>query len=368
MTTIKNDGRPLPTSSTSPVSNTQSQAAHAPAQPVPANSGWGPRGAPAAAPKSEGFRPPNLSGAPAPRASAPVSTQPVALSPEQKGQVAVKKGTCPFIGTAVATGSLPVRNSADKPLGSVQDVVALGNTGGGDLGKVLELFAQGNHGYMPGGDGRLDQPVPQGTFSLDLPGSQGSHPGHSGILQGNPLMPSSGRFSDDDFNRLLSKAKDGYIKRSDVGKFIAENCIKDPNSKVAGLNVAGKLATDVAQVAAKAPGALLEKIENKLTGKTGDTAQRAELRALTKTLGEDNLSGSAGEFGLLFAFLANKPGAKTVDGEPAISVQDLNAMFKDKQFPPGWETWPKNASDWVKSTTALTASAAAEYARLKLEH
>jgi hypothetical protein len=48
-------------------------------------------------------------------------------------------------------------------------------------------------------------------------------------------------------------------------------------------------------------------------------------------------------------------------------VQDLNSMFKDKQFPAGWETWPKNSSDWVASTTALTASAAAEYARLKLE-
>jgi len=365
MATIKNDGLrpPAPLRATSTPSAPATPAAPA----APANTGWSVKAGGAPAPRSPDFRAPNLSGAPAARPSAPVTTQPVALSPEQRGQVAVKKGTCPFIGTAVATGSLPVRNSADKPLASIDDVVKLGNSGGGDLGNVLKLFATGNHAFMAGQDGRLDQPVPPGSFSLDLPGSQGSHPGHSGILQGNPLMPNSGRFSDEDYARLMSHAKDGYLTRSEVGKFIAENMMKDPSSKVIGLNVTRRLAGDVANVAEKGAGALLEKIDDKLTGKTDGTRQREAVEALTKTLGEDNLSGSAGEFGLMFAFLAHAPDSKTIGGEPAISVDDVNLMFKDKQFPPGWESWPKNSSDWVASTTALTASAGAEFLKLQAQ-
>ena len=55
---------------------------------------------------------------------------------------------------------------------------------------------------------------------------------------------------------------------------------------------------------------------------------------LTKLLGDDNLVGSAGEFGLLFAFLANTPDAHEEDGEPTISVTDLETMFVQKSFRP----------------------------------
>ena len=43
-----------------------------------------------------------------------------------------------------------------------------------------------DHALMRGDDGKLSKKVPNGLFSLELPGSQGSHPGHSGILQGDP--------------------------------------------------------------------------------------------------------------------------------------------------------------------------------------
>jgi hypothetical protein len=45
----------------------------------------------------------------------------------------------------------------------------------------------------------------------------------------------------------------------------------------------------------------------------------------TKLLGEDNLVGSSGEFGLLFAFLINKPGGSDIDGEPALSLMTRRA-------------------------------------------
>ena len=42
-------------------------------------------------------------------------------------------------------------------------------------------------------------------------------------------------------------------------------------------------------------------------------ADRAVQQKLTKLTGEDNLVGSSGEFGLLFAFLANSPRTQMLD-------------------------------------------------------
>jgi hypothetical protein len=85
---------------------------------------------------------------------------------------------------------------------------------------------------------------------------------------------------------------------------------------------------------------------------------------LTKLLGEDNLVGSAGEFGLLFAFLRHSPRTKEIDGEAALSLDDVKGMFIDKRLPDGWETWKKSAFDWINFTTKLLISAHAEYVRL----
>jgi hypothetical protein len=290
--------------------------------------------------------------------------QVIALSDADKSLIVEKKATCPFIGSAIAQGDLAVRNEVHDPLASIEDVRLLGNSGGGDLGDFLVLFAAGNHAFMRGDSGKLDKSAPDGLFSLEFPGSQGSHPGHSGILQGDPETLDSGRFREADFARLLSRAKDGLIKRSDVGRFIAENLINDPRSKVADLNTAELLAGDVLNLAETAGAALVNKLFG--SGKGGDaTTHRDVEEKLTKLGGENNLVGSAGEFGLLFAFLANKPGARKIDGEPAVEVQDLKTMFIDKRLPKGWETWKKFRVDWVRDTTGLLVSAAKEYHKLK---
>src|SRR5215469_15989622 len=134
------------------------------------------------------------------------------LSATFLSEIVEKKVTCPFVGTAVATGNLPVRNEATNPLASIEDVRRLGNTGGGDLGDLLVLFDAGNHAFMRGASGRLDQTFPDGLFSLELPGSQGSHPGHGGILQWDPEQLSSGRLDEAAFARLILRAKDGFVK------------------------------------------------------------------------------------------------------------------------------------------------------------
>ena len=287
----------------------------------------------------------------------------VELNGDEKALLVERKATCPFIGSAVSQGNLVIRNNAENPLASIEDVRRLGNTGGGDLGDLLALFASGNHAFMRGDSGNLDNSVPSGLFSLEFPCSQGSHPGHSGILQGDPKVLDSGRLSEADFARLTSRATDGWIKRSDVGRFIAENLLNDAKSKVFGKNTAALLASDLVNFVETTGLGLMSKLFG--SDKEASTAHRDMEEKLTRLLGEDNLVGSAGEFGLLFALLANKPGTREVEGESAVAVQDLKAMFVDKHLPDGWETWKKSRIDWVRNTTGLLISAGKEYRTLK---
>jgi hypothetical protein len=290
----------------------------------------------------------------------------VALNEEERASIVNRKAACPFIGSAVAEGLLTVRNDANDPLASIEDVRRLGNTGGGDLGDVLVLFASGNHKFMRGGNGKLSSPAPDGLFSLEFPGSQGSHPGHSRILQEDPAALDSGRLSEPDFERLTGRAKDGWIKRSDVGRFIAENLDRDKNSKVLSLHTAELLIGDFFDLLGTVSSSLLGSIFHH--GEGGHATHRDVKQKFTKLTGEDNLAGSAGEFGLLFAFLAHRPGAKEMEdslGEPAVMVDDLKAMFVEKRLPDGWETWKKTRADWVHNTLALSKSARAEYKILK---
>ncbi|HKV91766.1 MAG TPA: hypothetical protein VJW20_04370 [Candidatus Angelobacter sp.] len=280
------------------------------------------------------------------------------LDPEGLRQIVEKKATCPFVGSAVAMQRLPVRYRADNPLASIEDVRALGNSGGGDLGDVLAIFASGNHNFMLGADGQLDRKAPQGLFSLEFPGSQGSHPGHSGILQADPRQLGSGRFSQADFQRLAGRVREGFITRSDVAKFIAENLHRDQNSKVFGTAVLKALGHDLAHFVESLGPFLLAEVHR--AGPLSD-AHRSLEEKFTKLTGEDNLAGSCGEFGLLFAFLANRPGAREIDGEPVLLLEDLQLMFVEKRIPEGWESWKKTRIDWLTNSTALMISAGKAY-------
>jgi hypothetical protein len=281
----------------------------------------------------------------------------LSLSGEELRAIVEKKATCPFIGTAVAMGLLPVCHEPANPLASIEVVRRLGNTGGGDLGEILVFFATGNHALMRGRDGRLSEIVPIGRFSLEFPGSQGSHPGHSGILEGDPATLDSGRLSLPDYERLVIRATNGLIKRSDVGRFIADNLRRDPKSKVFGASVAELLARDLEHFVKAAGLDLLEKLH----GASEESLSRDLEQKLTKLTGEDNLVGSCGEFGLLFAFLANSPHTQKVDGEPALSLEDVESMFVHKRFPEGWDRWKKTRSDWVTHTMTLMVSAGKAY-------
>jgi hypothetical protein len=285
------------------------------------------------------------------------------LDPELRDRMVETKVTCPFLGSLVHQELLSVRGATDNPLADIEDVRRLGNEGGGDLGDLLAFFAAGNHGLMRNNSGSaLDTPVPAGMFSLELPGSQGSHPGHSGILQGNPTILSSGRLSREDFDRLATLAANGFLRRSDVGKFIAQNLKRDPNSKVASANVAELMARDLAGVVEALSSSVASKIFS--SGSAVDDNHRLLEQRLTKLMGENNLVGSAGEFGLLYALLARDPNTREVEGEPALSLDRVRGMFVQKQLPDGWQAWKKSRVDWVVHTTALLLSAGKEYVQL----
>jgi hypothetical protein len=290
-------------------------------------------------------------------------TDPITLSDEEKARIVNQKATCPFIASAVSQGHLPVQNDATNPLAKIDDVRELGNTGGGDLGDFLVHFATGNHARMRGASGKLDTKTPNGFFSLEFPGSQGSHPGHSGILQGDPTVLDSGRLSEADFARLIGPQQNGLIKRSDVAHFIAENVIRDPQSKVLSTDTIKLLGQDLLMFV----GSKASKVFGKFFGSEEEKIARHRdmEEKLTKLGADDNLMGSAGEFGLLFAFFVNKPGAVEVSDEPTLAVEDLRSMFVEKRLPAGWDTWEKSRSDWVRNTLALAFEAARQYQKLK---
>jgi hypothetical protein len=285
------------------------------------------------------------------------------LDAQTMARMVETKVTCPFLGSVATQELLSIRGSAKNPLAAIEDVRRLGNEGGGDLGDLLAFFATGNHALMRSDTGdALDEPAPAGLFSLELPGSQGSHPGHSGILQGDPRKLASGRLSKEDFARLVGFAKGNFLKRSDVGRFIAENLTRDASAKVTGHSVAELLAHDLGAFVEAVGPALISRLMH--STEQAAKAHQALEQKLTKLLGEDNLVGSAGEFGLLFAFLAPGPDTKSIDGEPALFVDNVEAMFVHKRLPNGWETWKKSRADWVVHTTWLVLSADKEYRRL----
>ena len=208
------------------------------------------------------------------------------------------------------------------------------------------LFARGNHSRWVVPAEGVDSFVPSGMFSLQFGGSQGAHAGHSGILLRNPDEVGRGRLDQAQFDRLAGHADpDGRLSIDSIGDFIADNLKRDSNAQVLP---AWQLIKDIAR--------LLKEFKDVALG--GDESERTEaFEALTKLLGEDHLAGSAGEWGLLFAFLKNSPNSDDDD----IALSDVEAMFVDKRFPAGWETWKKSALSWIKVTLRLTKDASFAY-------
>ena len=104
------------------------------------------------------------------------------------------------------------------------------------------------------------------------------------------------------------------------------------------------MASDFVEFVETAGSALLTKL----------TTHRDVEEKLTKLLGHDDLVGSAGEFGLLFAFLANEAPAPRKSMVSLRSPSRRRGVFVDKRLPDGWETWKKSRIDWVRETPPVS--------------
>jgi hypothetical protein len=244
----------------------------------------------------------------------------------------------------VKQGAVTVGGTVDHPLGATSDAIALGNAGGGDLGLVLEFFAGINHNAVVGASGATSTPVLPHTFALWFPGSHGAHPGHSGILMGDPRDPRSGRFASDRLADLetnyTTQYPDGkrYISLDQIGAFIAKNVKADPKSR--GVNLAGatSLAAQITKLTARAA--------------LGDPNLLQDVLHLFVT--SDDLVNSSGEFGLLFTRFSD---ATDASGNPLVSTDVVDALFVDGRFPDGWDRKPARALDWVVNTLKITQHA-----------
>lgn len=292
----------------------------------------------------------------------------LALAPPARQALVEQKATCPFLGAAIWTRNLVVRGVSANPLARIADVAALGDAGGGDLGSVvLTVFAKGNHGRMhgvardasgavkrgPNGEvlltRGLDVKTAETHFSLDLPPSQGSHPGHSGILQSGPTGAYVGRFDRGNYERLAGRAVDGagrrpgepgfegpkFVQRSALGAFVWENVSRDPDSVYLGHGLGGAALADLAAL-----------------------RRSPDVEHLVALSGTDNLVGASGELGLLMTVLEHE---RPIGGEPAVALSDVEAMFVRHELPADWAARPKRSVKWVTHTMAILA--AAEHAR-----
>ncbi len=261
--------------------------------------------------------------------------------------VARQRATCPFIGSLVAQGLLPVSGSSSNPLASLSDIQRLGNTpdAKGHFGELLAMFATGNHAFY-----RNRSAVPAGTFSLDFPYSQGSHAGDSDILQRELSSPS---FSAGDFQHMASFATDGKLSRTAVGKFIASNVKADPRSTfLTHGSVTGSF---------RAARDLFFRIVASWFKSSDPQAGRRVASALTRLLAVDNLAGSSGEFALFFSLVQHRTDGR--DGS-VLYVDELLNAFQNKVLPNGWQNWAKSRVDWAENTADILFHAYSAFARL----
>jgi hypothetical protein len=311
--------------------------------------------------------------------TAAISENRLELTDDQRRELVSKKATCPFVGTALALKKIAVYGSLLAPFVGIADgpgnVLAVGNTGGGDIGEGFRVVARANHHLSPTGE-----EAPNGMFSLDFPASRGAHAAHSFILMGNPRSQTSGRLSAENLERLINLKSEGghaerapngslVVRRSELGRFVARNVACDPNavtSATTPFTRATLLGVDLADFERRVFNVLALKLDS------GDKSVEVSsaLEDLVQIAVGNQLIASVSEFSLLMMFLG--PSTETVtmpDGEPALSVSDITAMFAGEKrdgtydpltrhFPANWETTPKTIVDLVRHLVHVLHAAA----------
>lgn len=218
------------------------------------------------------------------------------------------KITCPVMRTLHRMGKF-----GSGPLAWVASVRNFGNSGGGDLGVVLQFFAELNHAQL-GPFGRPDL-----LFNLDFLHSPGQHPGSSGVVH-------FGEFNQDAWERMLgeSQYKD-YMSFDRLCFFIASNLRRDDAIEIPSLVDFIKLSFGL------------------LSGN-----RRDKLRTFFARF---PIVDCAGEWALMYALLEN---VQDIDlPKDALCFWHLARLFMDREPFDGFETAPKYKFTWAKMAVKL---------------
>jgi hypothetical protein len=206
-----------------------------------------------------------------------------------------------------------------------------------------------------------------GYSPLDLAGSVAAHAGHSGILSADSDVPNAGRFSQAAWDRLLLRAENGFITRTNLAKWSAENNLIDPKAKAVGLT---RLFKDIAYFLKTLGGAIFSAYEQHKAGsKLLTAAELNPLRAGVMASLASNLFNSAAEMAFLATLLHHSPKSRPASGsvEFAVSVADLTDLFIHRRLPAGFTTWPKNKADFFAHVGPCIKTAAQKYLTAKLK-
>ena len=161
---------------------------------------------------------------------------------------------------------------------------------------------------------------------------------------GDPGDVKSGRMAPDVLARLTSDFStlypDGkrYISREQIGAFIAQNVAADPSSRGFDWAAIKSVSSQVAELARRVL--------------AGDPNVLEDVLHLFVT--SNDLVNSCGEFSLLFTRFAD---AQDASGHPVISTDAVESLFRDGEFPAGWDQHPASAADWMHNTFAILKQA-----------
>jgi hypothetical protein len=278
----------------------------------------------------------------------------LALGQADRDRIMVKGTTCPFTRAALKAKKFLVGGTVAQPLGRQSDIVALGDLGdGSDLGSVvLATFMSINHNALVGPGGATLKEVPAGTFSIWYPGSSGAHPGHSGILMGDPSNVASGGYNEAKLNDLVDNYSEliggkRVISMASIGRYIAKNVVNDPNSRFAAAFLSPNVVLDVIRQVGTL---FLRRTYVWLRSDTSTAVKTYVQDVLHLVITLDDIGNSAGEYSLLFTRFGD---GEDADGYPTVSTDAVVKLFRDGDFPDGWEKRKATAKDWAINTAVI---------------
>ena len=188
-------------------------------------------------------------------------------------------------------------------------------------------------------------PTPSWAFgyvSLDLGGGAFAHAGHSGILSTDSFGFNSGRFNQQEWDRLVSYSQGGYLTIDKLSQWVGENLIRDPKVHMMDIGIVMNQAADIEKVVQDYIMQDFKQKTKKLSTEDIKRLRDAILKGVSS-----NYFVIAAEFAGIVAILEHSPRARQASTllPFAISMADITDIWVHRRLPPGFTTWKKSAMD-----------------------